>query len=153
MQKRTAPVPVIFCSVIGYMEIYIKVDRRSQIIAQISETGKISKDRVERPEGRRLAPENGDIFGSIFGGCLASPNIVNIVTRRGSPTRSFSLSRHSLRARIAIGCRMRIRFEPLARRRFLFRFGPPSGGCKRTPPPCNKSTLIINQIVGTVFPH
>ena len=70
MQKRTVPVPVIFCSVIGYMEIYIKVDRRSQIIAQISETGKISKDRVERPEGRRLAPENGDIFGSIFGGCL-----------------------------------------------------------------------------------
>ena len=75
MQKRTVPVPVIFCSVIGYMEIYIKVDRRSQIIAQISETGKISKDRVERPEGRRLAPENGDIFGSIFGGCLTFPEV------------------------------------------------------------------------------
>ena len=78
MQKRTAPVPVIFCSVIGYMEIYIKVDRRSQIIAQISETGKISKDRVERPEGRRLAPENGDIFGSIFGVLLTSPRFLTL---------------------------------------------------------------------------
>ena len=109
MQKRTAPVPVIFCSVIGYMEIYIKVDRRSQIIAQISETGKISKDRVERPEGRRLAPENGDIFGSIFGGCLASPIIEG----------NFSLQS----------------IHPYNKYHY------------------NKSTLIINQIVGTVFPH
>ena len=60
------------------MEIYIKVDRRSQIIAQISETGKISKDRVERPEGRRLAPENGDIFGVDFWRVVDHPSINQI---------------------------------------------------------------------------